>query len=266
MRAAARRTPGPDQHAAPRSGPRTPTRSGPRRPQGGLETPPPSTGLRGTRPPRKMPGGLLRRPGRPPAAHRPPDTQPVNPPAAIIRTPVPGSRHGRRSRALLARRVPPSGAARRTGVRPDQARHPPPRPTRARQAERICYLAGTTEGGPRPVPRDGLRRHPRPTAKRPRPGRTPGAGHRRSGPATRSRAAPGRPGRPAPARGPADRCGVRVPSGRPGRAAVARSAVSRPPQGPLTRCTPRASSRRGTRRSCAPRPGAPTTARSWVRI
>ncbi len=94
-----------------------------------------------------MPGGLLRRPARPSAAHRPPDTQPVNPPAAIIRTPVPGSRHGRRSRALLARRVPPSGAARRTGVRPDQARHPPPRPTRARPAERICYLAGTTEGG-----------------------------------------------------------------------------------------------------------------------
>ncbi len=134
--------------------------------------------------------------------------------------------------------------------------------TPGRPAAPSRCAGGTTGGGVRPGPRHRRR----PAARRPRPGRTPGAARQRSARATRSRAAPARPAGPVPARRPADRCGARARSARPARAGAARSAASRPPRERLTRCTRQASSRRGTRRSCAPRPGIPATPWGWAPI
>ncbi len=218
---AARRTPGRERHAAPRSGMTTPARSGPRR----------------HRP--SQVGTVPRRPHQP---------------APLIRTPVPASRHVRRSREVPPPGARRSGAGPRTGVLPGPARRLTPGSPVAVTSP-AGGTAGPAAGGVRPSPQHRHRRM-----------RTPGGARRGGLAATRSRAVPGRPAGPAPSRGPADHCGARARSGRPGPAAAARSAATRRPPVHLTRCTRRASSRRGTRRSCAPRPDGPATPPGWALI
>ena len=104
------------------SGPRTPIRSGPHRPQRGLETPPRSARLLGTGTLPELPGGLLPRPAARRPAHHPPATQHVSPPAPATRTPVPGSRRGRPSRPATA----PAGTPERSRATHRRAADPRP--------------------------------------------------------------------------------------------------------------------------------------------
>lgn len=239
---AARRTPGRERRAAPQCGPPTRTRTGPRR--------------------------------RHPALEASPGT--VSPPDPVIRTPAPASRHVRRSRVVPGRPGRRSGAVRHTGVPRGLGRNPARRLTPARPLAVTGCAAGKSAAGTPVAGKSaagilvagrsaagtasaGAEAPPSPR-RRPRHMRTPGAAHH-GGPPTRPRAVPGHL-----MRGAADRCGVRVRSVRRGRAAAARSVATRQRPVHQTRCTHRGSSRRGIRRNCAPRPGAPATAPGWAPI
>ena len=187
-----------------------------------------------------------------PAAAPGPPRQPTAP---LIRTPVPASRHVRRSREAPRPRARPAGPGHAPACSRAKPRSPggaDPRP------------AGTPGGDRDRAPRAARRRR-RPRAAV-RPSRTaPPPAHEnawrrppRGAAGDEIQGGTRPPGRSGTGRRPADRCGARARSGRPGQAAAARSAATRRPPGHLTRCTRRASSRRGTRpelRTAAGRPG-----------